>query len=400
MQETLVIYLHTENPEQPSWAVIDALGNLQHCEEHNNAEDLFTFATDREVIVAVPAEDVLLTTVTLPKMNRSKLMHALPYALEEQLIDEVETLHFAPFDFRANGELAIAIVSKEKMDHWFSLIKAWQINPDRMLPANLMLPWQEKGWGISVKELALVRTGFASGFSCDKDNLNELLNLQPKENGFPETVSIMNYTATPVANQLALPLVIKETLLPATSFMVDMARGISSAPSFNLLQGPYAVKKSKLPRTERLGKIAVFLLAALVSILFLYPMVSCFILQQRVKAIDNDITQIYKHNFPQSTSVVAPKLRMEEKLRKLSAQIGENRFLLLLGNLGQAMTDAKNIQLKRVDYQSSQLTLEMTAASSEDFTAFTNALMQQGLDVKQQNANLVGARVNATLLIE
>jgi hypothetical protein len=44
--------------------------------------------------------------------------------------------------------------------------------------------------------------------------------------------------------------------------------------------------------------------------------------------------------------------------------------------------------------------LELSAATPEDLSAFTNYLMQQGLDVKQQNADLYdGSRISATLMI-
>jgi hypothetical protein len=46
------------------------------------------------------------------------------------------------------------------------------------------------------------------------------------------------------------------------------------------------------------------------------------------------------------------------------------------------------------------MTLELTAQSSEDFSAFTDFLSQNSLSVKQQNANLAGTRVNASVVVE
>ena len=60
-----------------------------------DAAALAEAALDRINIVIVPSEDVLVTTVTLPKMNRSRLLQAIPYALEEQVIEDVDTMHFA-----------------------------------------------------------------------------------------------------------------------------------------------------------------------------------------------------------------------------------------------------------------------------------------------------------------
>ena len=112
------------------------------------------------------------------------------------------------------------------------------------------------------------------------------------------------------------------------------------------------------------------------------------------------INHIYRTQFPQATSIVAPKLRMQEKLQKLDVSVGENRVLLLLGYVGKGMKIANGIKLKRADFQNSQLTLELTATSSESFSAFTDYLTQQGLHVKQQNATLAGEHINATVQVE
>ena len=61
----IVIYIHDE------WVALD-----------KNSQDA-------ETIAIVPAQDVLLTTAELPKLSRQRLMLALPFALEEQLIDDV-----------------------------------------------------------------------------------------------------------------------------------------------------------------------------------------------------------------------------------------------------------------------------------------------------------------------
>ena len=47
------------------------------------------------ITVLVPGTECLLSRVQIPGRNRQKLLRAVPFALEEQLSDEVENLHFA-----------------------------------------------------------------------------------------------------------------------------------------------------------------------------------------------------------------------------------------------------------------------------------------------------------------
>src|ERR1700687_202408 len=84
----------------------------------NDHANLAALAMGKEVIVIVPGEDVLLVHAKLPKMNRSRFLKVLPFALEEQLIDEVETLHFALAETQDTGDLAVAVVRQQKMQEW------------------------------------------------------------------------------------------------------------------------------------------------------------------------------------------------------------------------------------------------------------------------------------------
>jgi len=49
-------------------------------------------ALGAHVVVLIPAEEVFLSNVTLPGKNRNKLLKALPYAVEDQLVDDIDEL--------------------------------------------------------------------------------------------------------------------------------------------------------------------------------------------------------------------------------------------------------------------------------------------------------------------
>lgn len=401
MQEKLIIYLHEQDLSRPSWAVVDADGQVRQATHHDNADGLASIAEDKEVIVVVPAQDVLLTRATLPKMSRSRLAQALPYALEEQLIADVDSLHFAAGDLQADGSLPVAVIAHEKMQLWLATLQAWGLQPDSLLPMMLALPLEENNLHVVISELVVMRTGECQGFACDVGNFNALLDMalaaMPKQ---PTLIYIHNasHQALPPLSDLVVEC--REEKIEMGELIADLSSQAAKACPINLLQGRYASKKSRFPQMKKMWKWAACLGAAWVVLLFLYPAISYFILAKRVNGIEDQMAVIYKRNFPQANSMVAPKLRMEEKWRKVSAQIGENRLLLLIANVGKGMQATPNIKLNRLDFQNNQLTLELSAASSDQFTAFADYLTQQGLSVKQQNVNLIGERVNATLQIE
>jgi type II secretion system protein L len=168
----------------------------------------------------------------------------------------------------------------------------------------------------------------------------------------------------------------------------------------NLLQGRYASKKHRFRQTKKTARIMRVLAIVWLALLLAYPVVSYLILSQRVNAVQTQIAAIYHREFPNATSVVAPKLRMEEKLHQVTSQLGSNKFLLLSGYVGKGVQATPAVNLKRMQFQNNRLTLEVSAPSAADFSAFTQYLSNQGLSVKQQNANISGARVSAIVEVE
>lgn len=392
MQETLVIYIHAEAAERPSWAVLAADGSVRQHAYHDSAEGLAQIAAEKNIVVIVPAEDVLLTAVRMPKMNRSRLLQALPYALEEQLISDVENLHFAIGVYQPDTDLAVAIVAQAKMQQWQLLLQAWGVPAEIMIPLTFALPFSEDAWHVLIQDMAVLRMQALQGAACDIQNFPAFLAAAlASVTVKPARIAIRNYSEHVVAEAVQVA---------PEDFIVDVARQALKTPYINLLQGHYAVKKSRLPPMDNLTRTVRMLSKLVLILLFFYPFGSLLILNHRAKTIDDNIAVIYKRNFSQATNVIAPKLRMQDKLNKLEAQIGENRVLLLLGYVGKALTETGGINLKRLDFQNNQLTLELTAATSMDFSAFTDFLSGKGLKLKQQNATLSGEHVNATVQVE
>jgi len=400
MQEKLIIYLDAADVLHPSWALLGADNQVLASAVHDDAENVSKHAINKEIWVLIPAEDVLLLTAQLPKMSHSKLLQALPYALEEQLVGELETLYFAPGEYQVNGKLPVAVVSREKLQQWQSLLKSWAIEADVILSSAFALPYEEHTWHIAIDKMITVRTGLYQGFAADKENFETMLEFAfTASDHVPQQLLLHNYTQQNFAASLTPLCQTKEDFLSSDKMIVDMAKQVILSSGINLLHEGRAKKQSKLFLRNNAWKMTGYLAIAWVVLLFLYPTISYFILQSRLSVINHQIETIYQRNFPQASSMIAPKLRMEEKLSKLNNN-GESKLFILLGYLGKDMKTSTNINFNRLEFQNNQLTLELTAASSQDFSTFTDFLTRQGLTVKQQNANLAGSQINATLLIE
>jgi general secretion pathway protein L len=380
MQAAIYIYLHSDNLDQVSYVVVDAEGQVNRSDCNVGGEQIAELCIEKQITVFVPNEHIFFTSVNLPKLSRAKLIQAIPFALEEQLIDEIDTLHFAVSEQSAAGDVAVAVISHANMQKWFDQFKRWHIQPDLLLPDCLCLPYQEYEWMVcKIGTRAIVRTGLLQGFACNENMLSTWMSMAKLH-----TESQPNNIQEQIINDgLALLTQFKQGHLPA----------------FNLLQGKYQIKKKSLLKINKLWRPIAYVSAAWLTLILLYPMGSYLILKTKTYRLQSQIAQLYKKHFPQTARVTAPRTRLNEKLQHAMSSVGNDRLMQLLACIGKGMSQSTGMMLKHLDYQNDKLTLDVSASSSENFSAFMNYLSQQGLHVVQQNAALVGTRIAASLEI-
>jgi general secretion pathway protein L len=395
----LLIYLSSPTAEAASWVVLDETGTVQQNILLGKITDLNVFAHGFDITVIIPGQEVLLVKATLPKLNRSRLLQALPYALEEHVVEDVQNLHFAIGDYQADGTLPVAIISRQKIAAYTAILKQIGIPAKRIIPATLALPFTPHQWQLALfGEICLVRMDLHHGFACDSANIQTLLDLQltaaPQK---PECLQIHHFCdqALTVHTQ---DITFNDIRHTNKSFLEVIATWFNPNTAINLLQGDYTYTDP----SSFAKKIWVFsgaLTAAWICLLFLSKAISYTILQSSLHHSELAINAIYKTHFPAATNIVAPRERMQEKLKKQSSHGGNNYVLGLLGIVGKSLHQAPQIQIKHLDFRENSLTLALTASSFEALDAFSQTLKQQGLIVKQQSAGMTDSGAKANLII-
>ena len=316
MADKFVLYLHAAHLDFPSWAVVGENGELQQSAIRDSGEGLAALAENKEVIVLVPAEDVLLITAKLPQMNRSRLIQALPFAVEDQLVGDIETLHFAPGVSGEEGGMPVAVVSIDKMRQWVGLLQSWHITADTLMPASLAVPYEANTWTIMLHDMFTMRMSSFYAFGGDINNIQSLLHLAlTSTEKVPEGIYIYNTTTKAIASTLDVEVKIEEDWITAEQMMVMLAKSAAKETPLDLLQGAFSVKKYRANKNKIINWIG-YLIFSWALLLFLYPTLSYFILSNEAHRLDQKITDVYKRHFPHANNVVAPKLRMQEKLRE------------------------------------------------------------------------------------
>ena len=141
MAEFLVIRLGADENDQASWIAVDDAGTRRTPPVIGPLQEAVKDVGDREVIVIVPAGDTSTLTSDLPAKG-ARLRAALPFALEEQVADEIENLHFAAGNRRASGNLPVVVVAHDRVIAWLEQLREAGIKPLRMIHSTVTSQWE------------------------------------------------------------------------------------------------------------------------------------------------------------------------------------------------------------------------------------------------------------------
>src|SRR5215470_13654416 len=135
---------------EASWILADARGNAISAPQTGPLELAAQRAAGRHICVVVPGTDVLLTEPELPVKAGAKLQQIVPYALEEQLAEDIDELHFAIGKRVGDAPTTpVAVVALSLMDEWTSTLKAAGLVPESMYVESDLLP-QNPGHAVAL----------------------------------------------------------------------------------------------------------------------------------------------------------------------------------------------------------------------------------------------------------
>lgn len=372
---------------------------MKRCIVFLSQTDVFVLGdkTAEEVIVIVPGEAILLTTVALPPLSRSRLLKAIPYQLEDKLIDDVNQCHFALADTKFKTEVPVAVVTQQTMEEWLNRLTDYGIAANALLPSMLALPYSDASWHVMIyADMAVVRKGKYAGFTVDQQNLKTLLLLALSHSEHPiESIHIYNFSDTPLALELnSIP--IHETTIRHDQLMNFFDQWLNEKPVINLLQGNYRVKQTSAWIKKIMVLSGIFILTGMLWA-FVSDGISYFILQKNNHSLELVINSIYKKHFPNATSLIAPRERMASEFKKNNLQ--QNNFLQGLSLIGQSLKQIPGLELQELQFKESEFYLTFLVASIDPVDELIKQLHAAGLTAKQQSAEINKNRIKVTLMI-
>jgi len=393
-----------------SWRV-DEAGGASGCGDEGGLDQAAPHCRGRQVVLLIPVADAPLFQVKLPTRNRARMALAVPYALEDQLSEDVDALHFALGKVDADGRVGVAVVAREQMDAWLAQLGEHGIRPQRMIPDVLALPLSSGNWSALLEPgQLLLRQGPQQGVSIDSDNLGMLLPLALEEAGdaLPDQLHLLDCDSSEAGDDPAGP---QRAQLPPLELNIErqecggtplhhLSAGFDRNTAIDLLQGSYSISEQG-NRLWRTWRVAASLAAALLIASLVETALENHRMAGRELALRQSITQVFRDTFPKETTIVDPRIQMQNNLNALGSGDGQSsgEFLKLLSLTGTPLTSDRSIKVTTARYKQDRLDLELELADLQKLDKLKGQLEQQGLQVKIRNARSREGKVEGRLEI-
>lgn len=409
MAEHLVIRLGSNPQDAAHWITVDETGTRRSPPMTGPLVEAAKDIGDRSVIVLVPASEVLTTSVDLPIKSGARLRSALPFALEEQLADDVENLHFAPGTRGEDGLLPVSVVAHTQMREWLEILATAGIKPDRLIPENHGLAKIPGTMSMLVAEdQVMFNDGARNEFAMQGVQPSDAIAVSGALDGpeasaghllvyceasdetrFEHDWNVLRHELGSVDINL-LP----DGVLPRLAITVGARRGI------NLLQGDYSAKIDYGPLL-RPWRTAAVLLVGLVVVGFAAKVVDYYRLAAEQDALRKQFTQTYREIRPGDTSEITdPGGYVDALRRNLGTPVATGVFLPSLQQLSEALQQNESAEIEAISYRAGIIDVRLTAPDVATLDSIQKLVSTSGrFAASIQSTDQVGDKVSSRIQI-
>lgn len=402
--DRLELWLPPRWPEQPSdirWRLTPMRGEIQRGYV-NDLGQLPEQARSARTHVWTSASESVLVRMNLPTRSRAKILQALPYALEDQLLDPPDSLHFA-FQTAPDGGLAVAVTAHTRLRGWLSALNNAGLRPSTLAPLSLALPITPESWTIAFTGNEIVwRSTAYSGAGCPQQSDPPRLLLSAVRDAMtdgapPERLVIVGAPADVDTESWG-----KELAMPLETDSRHAVEDLPFVPPpINLLQGDYAVsgewRELARPYLPAAALLLLWLAGGVVS-----DVAEWVWLQQQHRANQSEMKKILLTSFAETKTVIDPAQQMQRAVEQLQLRHGVQAtgdLLPLLGRIAPALPRDGRVRLQSLSYVDKALTLNLTAADDPSLELLKRVLASNRVEVDVQNVNRRANQIEARLRV-
>jgi general secretion pathway protein L len=391
MTEWLLLRVACESGGSWTWAVGDPAGPLLAAPSDEMGPSLQSAAAGRRVALLLPGADVALLMAVLPAGNEAKLLPLVPYALEDQVSQDIELLHFAlgPRD-PLTGSTAVAVIERALLEQWLARAAETGVKPYAAFADSELVPvFPGQVTVVLVDDQLVLRSDDARTAVMPAD----------------DPLLALEMFLAPATDFASVPLAVYagqfdwqrhskkiEALRDRfTSVKVQLSNGgllalaartlpnaMAHSTAINLLQGSFR-PKSAATNQWRKWRLVATLAGAL---LLVHGLAQAWHLRQLKKSeaeLDQSISQVYAIVFPGQPAGGDARRRMEQRLAGMAGSANQPGELMhVLAALAAAGQNVPVVKLESLTFRTGAAQLKLGAPDASTLAQFGQALQAGG----------------------
>lgn len=385
MNGELIIRL-TDDDDHCSWLPIDAGGRAMGAVQRGALAQAAAMANERRVTVLVPGARALVTRVRIPGVHGARLRQAVPYAMEENVVEDLDALHFACGAPDADGAVTVAAVSRAAMDGWLARLRTAGIQARRMLVDFTAVPRDDAVVTVVDEDghQALVRMADGAGFAGPAALVPTLVDDDARRLVVPQGVDV------PAAfSDWADRRILAGGLLPWLA-------GAVAGAGPDLLQGDYAVRLHAGVQMAR-WRVPAALAAAVVGVAILGWALEFVALQREHARLQEQVSARFATLVPNEPMSSDPR---QQVMRRMGiAGAGGGDMLPLLEAVSAALADEPGVEITALAYRPGVMEVSVSAARAEQIEQIRARIDARGMPTSIVGATSRGDRVDGRLAV-
>ena len=404
MADWLLIRLSSTSPSEVSWLACNEAGQIVLPPQSGSLDQAVPLAASRRVAVLVPSDQVLLTDAQLPAKSGAKLLQMVPYALEEQLAEDVEDLHFAVGVRADSGRTPVAVVARSALAAWLAELQRAGINANAIYAEASLVPTTPgqltallDGPDITLRHAAATPVVVPSepidtAFDLADVQRNDVLpGLEPPPLGLLLYAAQHDWAQRQQDFEALRSRFtnIKVQLLPNGPVAL-LAQQLGSASAINLLQGQHA-PKSDTSANWRAWRWAALLAGVLFTVHVGAKTYELLRLKKAETSLDSALADVVRQAMPDDPSVRNARQRVEQRLLAVRGAGGSGGSMLsALGALANAQGSVPAASVKGFTFRDGTMELRVTAPDAASLDAVAQQFNANGWQAQLLSGNASG----------
>ena len=329
--------------------------------------------SSKDLLVLVPASWVYHTQTQVASKNTELLAKSIPFAIEEELSNEVED-NYCAFRLNDDGTQHVIAIEKIHLNQLNNQIETHDLQVAAIYSEVDWLPAEAAVVSVwSDAETSLLKLGLDQPMRVDNSQINQLLQVfaQDKRRIICNEAAVIDYPNLPIENDLTA---------------TDCCRYLLSQNPINLYLDEIKSKQSE--SSSGSWKNVKLLVGLLVGSWVLIQGTQWYGLGQSISDIKQQQKTLFVQNFPNAApaELVDPFAALQSRLKINNAQSTQKQGMMIaaVDKLGKALKQQQSVKLNGLRLVEKKMELQIVAPNMTVINDFHQLLQQHADDYSVQ----------------